>query len=119
MHITNFVLKAVFSVAVLGLSTLSFAHNGEDHSVKSTTTAMPMDHTQMKHAEMKHGEMDHSQHSAQAAHAQHMQMMEGMNHSDHSAHMNHQAQPVKDQQQNSTEKQQDKNTQKGDQHAHH
>lgn len=110
MHITNIVLKAF--LAVLGVSTLSLAHNGEDHSVKSTT-AIPMEH-----AQMKHDDMDHSQHSAKE-HEQHMQMIEQMNHVDHAAHMDHQAQPANDQQQGSTEKQQDKKTQKGDQHAHH
>ncbi|MEN3977324.1 hypothetical protein [Acinetobacter sp. CWB-B33] len=99
MHITDFVLKAVFSAAVLGLSTFSLAHDGHHSPVKKGTETSAMSQ-----------QMDHSQHSAQA-HEQHMQMM---------AHMNHQqSQPAKDQQQDATEKQQEKNAQKGDQHAHH
>ena len=112
MHTINFVLKAVFTVAVVGFSTLSLAHNGEDHRVKSTTATLPMDHSQMKHAEMKQGEMDHSQHSAQA-HEQHAQV-------NYSEHMNHQrVQSENTQQKDSTEKSKNKNVQKGDQHAQH
>lgn len=104
MHITDFVLKAVFSAAVLSLSTLSLAHDGHHSPVKKGTETSAMSQ-----------QMDHSQHSAQA-HEQHMQM----NSEDHSAHMNHQqSQPAKDQQQDAAKKQQDNNAQKGDQHAHH
>ncbi|QXW26574.1 hypothetical protein KXJ74_03575 [Acinetobacter johnsonii] len=108
MHITNFVLKAVFSAAVLGLSTLSLAHDGHHSPVKKGTETSAMSQ-----------QMGHSQHSAQA-HEQHMQMMAQMNPEDHSAHMNHQqSQPAKDQQQDAAKKQQDNNAQKGDQHARH
>ena len=99
MHITNFVLKAVFSAAVLGLSTLSLAHDGHHSPVKKGTETSAMSQ-----------QMDHSQHSAQA-HEQHMQMMAQMNHQ--------QSQPAKDQQQDAAKKQQDQNAQKGDHHAHH
>lgn len=99
MHITDFVLKAVFSAAVLGLSTLSLAHDGHHSPVKKGTETSAMSQ-----------QMDHSQHSAQA-HEQHMQMMAQMNHQ--------QSQPAKDQQQDAAKKQQDNNAQKGDQHAHH
>ena len=66
MHIINLFSKSVLATSLLMVSALSFAHNGEDHSAKSTTTAMPMDHSQMNHAEMNHAEMkqesmDHSQ----------------------------------------------------------
>ena len=104
MRTTNFVLNAIFSVAVLSLSTLSLAHNGEDHGVKSTMSAM------------KNGEMNHSQHSAQEQ-EKHVQMMEQMNHSEHLNHQ--QAQFLNDQKKDTTKKQQNKNAQKGDQHAHH
>ena len=100
MRTTNFVLKAIFSVAVLSLSTLSLAH--EDHHPSTTegknTSGM--------------SQMDHSQHSAQE-HEKHVQMT-------HSEHMNHlQVQSENTQQKDSTEKSQNKNAKKGDQHAHH
>ncbi len=61
MHIINLFSKSVLATSLLMVSTLTFAHNGEDHGVKSTTTAMPMDHSQINHAEMKQESMDHSQ----------------------------------------------------------
>ncbi|RKG32101.1 hypothetical protein [Acinetobacter tianfuensis] len=61
MHITNIVLKAFLAVAVLGVSTLSLAHNGGNHSVKSTTTAMPVNHSQMNHSERPDHQHMHQQ----------------------------------------------------------
>ena len=61
MHIINLFSKSVLATSLLMVSAVTFAHNGEDHSTKSTTTAMPMDHSQMNHAEMKQESMDHSQ----------------------------------------------------------
>ena len=113
MHITNFVLKAIFSVAVLSLTTLSVAHEGHHSTTQNNGENMPS----MNHQAMS--EMNHSQHSAQE-HAQHMQMMGKMNHAEDSAQMNHQHadhQPMHPQK--LTEKQQDQKVQKGDQHAHH
>ncbi|MCW8039949.1 MULTISPECIES: copper resistance protein B [Acinetobacter] len=76
MRIINLFSKSVLSSSLLMISAVSFAHNGDDHGAKATTTAMPMDHSQMNHqqmnhaemnhADMKHGEMDHSQHIAPA-----------------------------------------------------
>ena len=104
MRTTNFVLKAIFSVAVLSLSTLSLAHEGHHPSTTEGKNTSGM------------SQMDHSQHSAQE-HEKHVQMMEQMNHSEH---MNHQqAQSENTQQKDLTEKSQNKNAQKGDQHAHH
>ncbi|RKG32100.1 copper resistance protein B [Acinetobacter tianfuensis] len=45
MHTINLFSKSVLAVSLLMISAVSFAHNGEDHSVKSTT-AEPMDHSQ-------------------------------------------------------------------------
>lgn len=105
MRTTNFVLKAIFSVAVLSCSTLSLAHEGHHPSTKEGKNTLGMN-----------PQMDHSQHSAQE-HEKHVQMMEQMNHSEH---MNHQqAQFLNDQKKDTTKKQQNKNAQKGDQHAHH
>ena len=47
MRTTNFVLKAIFSVAVLSLSTLSLAHEGHQPSTtegKNTSGMSQMDH---------------------------------------------------------------------------
>ncbi len=105
MRTTNFVLKAIFSVAVLSLSTLSFAQEGHHSLTKEESSTSEM-----------YSHMNHSQHSAQE-HEKHVQMMEQMNHSEH---MNHQqAQSENTQQKDLTEKSQNKNAQKGDQHAHH
>ena len=83
MHITNFVLKAIFSVAVLSLTTLSVAHEGHHSTTQNNGKNMPS----MNHQAMS--EMNHSQHSAQE-HAQHMQMMGKMNHGQMN-HAQHQA----------------------------
>ena len=112
MHITNFVLKAIFSVAVLSLTTLSVAHEGHHSTAQTDGKNVPS----MNHQAMS--EMDHSQHSPQE-HAQHMQMMGKMNHTAHSAPMNHQHAGHQPMHHKSTEKQQDQKVQKGDQHAHH
>ena len=105
MRTTNFVLKAIFSVAVLSLSTLSLAQEGHHPSTTEGKNTLGMSQ-----------QMDHSQHSAQE-HEKHVQMMEQMNHSEH---MNYQqVQSENTQQKDSTEKSQNKNAQKGDQHAHH
>ena len=68
MHITNFVFKAFFSVAVLSLTSLSLAHEGHHSTAQTDGKNVPS----MNHQAMS--EMDHSQHSPQE-HAQHMQMM--------------------------------------------
>ena len=100
MHITNFVFKAIFSAALLSLSTLSLA-DAAQHDGKNEPS--------MKHEPMP--KIDHSQHAAKE-HELHMQKMEQMNHAEHSAHQHMH-------QQKTAEKQQDKKAEKGDQHAHH
>ena len=101
MRTTNFVLNAIFSVAVLSLSTLSLAQEVHHLSTKEGKNTLGMN-----------PQMDHSQHSAQQ-HEQHAQM-------NHSEHMNHQqVQSENTQQKDSTEKSKNKNVQKGDQHAQH
>lgn len=62
MHIINLFSKSVLATSLLMVSAVSFAHNGEDHITKSTTTAMPMNHSQMNHADMNHSQMNHVQH---------------------------------------------------------
>ena len=62
MHIINLFSKSVLATSLLMVSAVSFAHNGEDHITKLTTTAMPMDHSQMNHADMNHSQMNHVQH---------------------------------------------------------
>ena len=76
MHIINLFSKSVLATSLLMVSAVTFAHNGEDHSTKSTTTAMPIDHSQINHAEMKQESMDHSQMN----HVQH-QTISKVNHS--------------------------------------
>ena len=101
MRTTNFVLKAIFSVAVLSLSTLSFAQEGHHSLTKEESSTSEM-----------YSHMNHSQHSAQE-HEKHVQMT-------HSEHMNNlQLQSENTQQKDSTEKSQNKNAKKGDQHAPH
>ena len=101
MRTTNFVLNAIFSVAVLSLSTLSLAQEVHHLSTKEGKNTLGMN-----------PQMDHSQHSAQE-HEKHVQMT-------YSEHMNHlQVQSENTQQKDSTEKSQNKNAKKGDQHAHH
>ena len=101
MRTTNFVLNAIFSVAVLSLSTLSLAQEVHHLSTKEGKNTLGMN-----------PQMDHSQHSAQE-HEKHVQMT-------HSEHMNHlQVQSENTQQKDSIEKSQNKNAKKGDQHAHH
>ena len=105
MRTTNFVLKAIFSVVVLSLRTLSLAQDAHHLSTKEGKNTSGMSQ-----------HMYHSQHSAQE-HEKHVQMMEQMTHSEHMNHL--QAQSENTQQKDSTEKSQNKNAQKGDQHAHH
>ncbi len=48
MHITNFVLKAFFSVAVLSLTTLSLAHEGHHSTAQTDGKNVPsMNHQAM------------------------------------------------------------------------
>ena len=92
MHIINLFSKSVLATSLLMMSALSFAHNGEDHSAKSTTTAMPMDHSQMNHAEMKqesmdHSQMNHSQHQTTSTVNPNEPMQDGGSHQN--SHQNH------------------------------
>ncbi|MFV5491897.1 copper resistance protein B [Acinetobacter sp. ASP199] len=56
MHIINLFSKTVLASSLLMMSTVSFAHNGEDHRSYEKSTTAPIESRQLNHAQMCHAQ---------------------------------------------------------------